>query len=232
MLKNFLAASLTLLSFTLFAQDKASLTKEETVNYINKKLKETYGVDFSTSFEIITQSKPRASHQTRKMYVIYNECTLESDGRITHIDKIASSTAGCYSEPYYYGSKSTRVSFNPAHITRVEALSGSDPKIGSIRIDFISNTEKWEKHKYEYKLRSEVKKKVYSHRDFFGNPVYYDNVSDVYRCDDSWSSTDVPTGSLIVYYFSSDPENGNRLVKAFKHLVALAKAEDDPFGNE
>lgn len=222
---------LTLLNVSLFAQDKASLTKDETINYINKKLQETFEIEFNSDFDVIYKNYPeRLSYKVKKMYILSNSIKLNSNGTITHTDKIASSLSSCYQESYYYGSKKCEVSFNPIHIIKVDTVSNNDPRIGLLKITFLANTEKWEKHKYEYKMHTEKKKKVFSHHDFFGNAVYYDDVTTSYSCDNSWSSTDVPKGNLIIYFFKSDPENGKKLIKAFSHLIDLGKAEDDPFG--
>jgi len=231
MKKVLLFFALTLTSVSLFAQDKASLTKDETINYINKKLQETLEIEFNYDFDVIYKNYPeRLSFKQKKMYIINNSIRLNSNGTITHTDKIASSLSSCYQENYYYGSKKCEVRFNPIHITKVDTVSTSDSRIGQLKITFLANTEKWEKHKYEYKMHTDKTKKVFSHYDFFGNAVYYDETNTTYSCDDSWSSTDVPKGDLVIYYFKSDPENGKKLIKAFSHLIDLYKAEDDPFG--
>lgn len=223
---------LILLSLKSFEQSKASLTKEETINYINKKLKETESIEFNYDFYVRYRQYPKdEGYNTKRMYILYNSLQLRSDGKVVHTDKVASSLAGCYQESYYYGSKKTEVSFNPNHITSVDILTTSDSRIGQIKLSFLANTARWEKHKYEYKIHKDIKKKVYSHNDFWGNPVYYDDVKTTYNCDDTWSSTNIPTGDVIIYFFKSDPENGNKLVKAFNHLISLYKAEDDPFGD-
>jgi hypothetical protein len=219
-----------IVSATCFGQ--ATLTKEETMNYINKKLRETYNLDFIYEFNAIYQQEPRLTTKFDKMFIIENNFSLESDGRIVHVDKIATTLTGCNANDWtIYGAQSTRVSFNPLHITKVEIRNTNDSRIGQILVSFLANTPKWDKHKYTYKIKTEKTKRVFSHYDFWGNAVYYNQNYSTYNCEYGWTSTAVPTGDLVIYYFKSDPENGPRLIKAFNHLVALYKAEDDPFGN-
>jgi hypothetical protein len=231
MKKTLFFCAFTLLKLSFYAQDKASLTKEETINYINKKLEETVSVEFNYTFEIRYRKYPESTTTRNRMFIRSNSLELNSNGTMTHMDKIASSLSACNGEDYYYGSKTSKVNFNPKHIIKVDTISSNDPRIGRLQITFLANTEKWEKSKFEYKLHTEEQKSVFSHWDSYGRPVYgEDEIIDHANCDDSWSSSETPKGDLIIYYFKSDPENGKKLLKAFSHLIALYKAEDDPFG--
>ncbi|MBS4043788.1 MAG: hypothetical protein KGZ59_08225 [Chitinophagaceae bacterium] len=210
MKKTILFAGLLALAYTTFSQD---LTKQETINYINKKLNEVLERKVGTD------------------YLTLNKIELMNDGFIKHSDKIESSLKGCdsYSSASYSG-KRTEIIFKPNHITKIDTLNSNTSGLGTLVIRFLPNTVKWEITNYSKSVKPRYKRK-FSHYDFWGNAQYTeDYVGDDIDCN-STINRNITTNAVSIYYLSADPANANRLMKAFKHLIALYKAEDDPFGN-
>ncbi len=222
----------------LFSQDKAALTKGETINYINKKLLETQNLQFNYNFDVKYRKGYNFTQQFNRMYITSNYFELNSSGTIKHVDVLATSLSNCYSlipkskdnTNLRYGNVQSVINFNPIYITNVEIIANNDDKIGIIRIKFLANTEKWERNKYEY-LMYEIKAEKYIHYYDNNNRPVYDDINNVYYGCYTFNSDYTPSGSLDVFFLKSDPDNGKKLIKAFNHLIALYKAEDDPFGN-
>lgn len=231
MIKPIVILFLLIISSPFASQEKALLTKEETVNYINKKLEETHRILFEYKFEIITQYRPsKESFTTDHMHIMSNVFRYDQDGYISHRLQLANMKESCASTDFSFGSKSSEVRFKPNHITKVEEIQTHDQKVGALRLTFLPNTDKWEKDELWYKIKEEKPKRVYSHTDIWGNAQYVTRF-DVARNCEKRTAEHSPKGELIVYFFKSDPENSRRLQRAFQHLIDLYKAEDDPFGD-
>lgn len=188
-----------------------SLTKEETVNYINKKLAEV--LEKSIGGEFITLNK-----------LTY----MEDGGYISHEDKMETSTAGCSrNNSLPYNGKYTKLTFKPEHVTRIDSVASGSAAIGILRITLLPNTAKWSVTNY-HKSVTAVYKKKYSHTDFWGNAQYNNEYShDKVECLSNPGSPG--SNRVYVYFLKADPANFGKLQRAFNHLVALYKAEDDPF---
>jgi hypothetical protein len=127
MKKQVLIVLLVISSLSLFAQDKVALTKEETVNYINKKMIEVcsqWVTDRSNSREYISEA-----------YVsITKDCNLYFSNK--RANKSSDFTCGDWT-------KERKYIFNPAHIVDItdEELP-TNQALGFIKVKLISLTGK------------------------------------------------------------------------------------------
>lgn len=188
---------------TLLAQEKTALTKEETINYINKKVKECEG-HYNSSM--------MSDDKFMKNY--YLKLSLEKSG-----DKVQYffSSSTHITEPTTgdkcdYMSFSNYFTFNPAHIKMIndDKYNIKGEPVGLIEISLISNTCNAIRATYEYTKKND-----------YGN------------CYNWAQSANDKTSDEKVYlrYLQSDPSNFNKIRKALEHLKALYIAEDDPFSD-
>lgn len=192
------------------AQDVA-LTKEETVNYINRKLSEVL-------------EKPMAGN-----FITINKIEYLTDGYLKHIDLLATAIGGCNSgNSIPYGGKKSEITFKPTYITKVDTISGGGSAIGILKIDFIPNTVKWNITEYTKSVEP-IYREEYWYTDIWGRAHYTDEYKgDKVNCNSNSRTSN--SNSVYIYFLKADPSNYSRLIKAFDHLIALYKAEDDPFG--
>lgn len=200
MKKQFILILLLASSFLLYAQEKATLTKEETANYINKKMKEV-------GSQWITENTGAREFITG-ISVSIKDCDLEI--RDMRKNKVPDQKINCGD-----WDKTTDYILNPAHIDEISEyeLSASQ-SLGYLKIRLISSTGKI------HKLQTQVV--------LVTNPQRYDynrcNYSkEIENSRESCKFVYIP-------FLKSDPTNFNKLKKALEHLKALCKAEDDPFG--
>jgi len=123
---------LLLTSFSSFAQEKTMLTKEETINYINKKLKECEGHFRTPDGSAFTGGVAKKMH--------YTSLSFNADG-----DRVSLSiNSSNYSERKYtsdYFERYTTQQFNPSQILSItEGASDKSEPLGIIIIKFISNS--------------------------------------------------------------------------------------------
>lgn len=113
----------TLFSRTLFGQDKAMLTKEETVNYINKKIKEAVSLPCGECYSgaVYTQ----------------NNISL-SDSKIEIAKEISYSPGDCGRS--YHRISTEVLKFNPVHITDIKDGPSSKGAVGYLIVSVIPQT--------------------------------------------------------------------------------------------
>lgn len=208
---------LMLYTVAMFAQDRAALTKEETVNYINKKLVE------------VIKSGAYENDKSQQWYCWKQESSLRgSELRITlSVNNDAEKEFGSFDQSFYYNDNGRRIEeryyscsyskfniqidFNPAYIKSIEIHPNNNETtgVGRILITLSSKTAK---------ISSE---EVY--------PYDRDGV----RCKsiDKRPPVNSLSSEFEIYFLQADNTNFNKLKKAFEHLRDLVKAEDDPFGN-
>jgi hypothetical protein len=206
-------------SIISYAQNTA-LTKEEAVNYLNKKVKEAIGhyitVDFggtagkktlyfwsssvSLSGDKITFSRERANYKERQ----YAQKTWVSGHGYQ------------YFYPCDYLTINDQLTFNPAHILKIENYDGdvAGEPVGSAKITLKSNTGIFKRT-----AGSVTSKFTDPNSDFYGRCVDFKEQSDSQS-----------TNTIYISYLKADDTNFNKIKKALEYLRDLLKAEDDPFG--
>lgn len=203
MKKQLLVCLLVLYSLPSFAQDKAMLTKEETINYINKKSNEceehtrtiigTGGIAYTMHYWDLQVSL------SNDKVVLYSKSSNYSN----------SSTGDKNCSDYF--TRVTTQTFNPAHIVSItDGATNKNEPLGSVIIKLVSKTgvANQQVHKYTWNNGN-------------GTCSRWGSVG-----DDTYSVNEIGLGFL-----QSDPTNFNKIKKALEHLKALYKAEDDPFGD-
>ncbi|WP_234109970.1 hypothetical protein [Chryseobacterium sp. R2A-55] len=206
---------LMLLSFNLCYSQGASLTKEETVNYINKKLKDLVG--YTSAW----------SNKTR-VYILENNFKSLGEGKYSYNEYWSNGKTKSIKDYEwvredkmnggYSGSKFER-SFNAAYIKSITdaGVDSDNASIGKIKISFGSDAVKLDRTDY-----TQTQKEHPNNRNFDYNWYYREY---------NTSSSSKLESYLILYYPKIDSEDGKKLMKALQYLVDLEKAEDDPFGN-
>ncbi|MDB5208543.1 MAG: hypothetical protein JWR72_3618 [Flavisolibacter sp.] len=214
-----------------FSQEKATLTKGETINYLNKKIKETDGQEATWN--------PWEGDDRQYFWSADNTIYLDNDNvtveyQYSNYGKNASrmkeelrqrangntytyQTVRIYPCDYY--EKRILYKLNPAHIVSVQNLasSGKSGAIGYVEIALVNAV-------------STQKNKKWTTESYFRDYGIESNEAHCY----SLNSTIKDYGSIKRIYFpflSSDPSNFEKIKKALNHLAQLYKAEDDPFGN-
>jgi hypothetical protein len=182
---------------------KEMLTKEETVNYLNKKIKEIIGY----------YRTPVGTSE--RLYFWSSEFVNDTKGvkittqRSNYVNSSAGDQQSNYNVKYNY------TTFNPAQISSITLAAdqySSDP-VGVITITLTAQTaidiQTANGYGY-YRTRND------------GSVYYYD-----------WKETDRKqyyVNQISMPYLKSDGTNFDKIRKALEHLRNLAKAEDDPFG--
>ena len=225
MKKKLLIYIFALFSFSSFAQDKAMLTKEETVNYINKKLQEVIGHYKTQTLENGQSGKIEyywvhtiaLSGDNVKIYRTRSNYTFQ---RISDIKGVRHQGTYYNIYPCDYYLDTQYQEFNPKNISSIEIFTNpiSNEAIGSIQINLKSKTNQslryveGPKFKFPYddSINSEYWGKCYG--DQTGNKIS-DSLNYAY-----------------INFLIADEDNFKKLKKALEHLRDLYKAEDDPFG--
>lgn len=192
------------------AQD---LTKEETVNYINKKLVEA--IDFGI-------------YDEKDGYLLNQKFSVKGDF-IEFTLKRANSKKDCYSSHKYEG-KNRIVLLKPKHIKEIEEMSvDSNQTIGLMKVSFLPKLVKYEDSQT---IGSHTKKtkRVYWYTDIWGTRHYADE-DNGYTTDCNTTNETGTMNWITLYYIKEEANSGSKLIKALNHLIDLYKAEDDPFGN-
>jgi hypothetical protein len=175
-----LAIALYLLCpFAVRAQD-AMLTKEETINYLHKKVQEAdNGYKFYQTQGKQTYKTPRLIKFLGKLEMSY---TVVAGNQVaTHVT----------------------CAFDPAHAKSIDIYNGTkDDTVNIAQVFFHGKVVKCDQYS----------------KDRFGVLVL--NSSRTYMTD-----------FMPIPFLDAVPGNRARVEKAIKHLIDLAKAEDDPFGN-
>ncbi|MDX6187822.1 hypothetical protein SGQ83_00530 [Flavobacterium sp. Fl-318] len=210
MRKLLLICLLGLYSLSSYAQDKATLTKEETVNYIQKKLNEGIG-------------HKMGDRELKNIKISISECKIT----ITRKTKNSSEDLGNYTTTYSsYKSNLGVYTFDPRLISSVTETS---PASGSLKWLTIKLKSKSGTYSYWNEYYASRQKKTWAgfgYGDGGGNYTY----STYYEIDDNKDDKVESTDSIELLFLGSDTTNFNKLKKAFEHLRDLCSAEDDPFG--
>jgi hypothetical protein len=213
-MKKYLFLIFSICSFQItFGQ---SLSKYETVNYIDKKLVEVVG-HYKTNLN-------RDHTVGDKNY--YWEHNVRINGDKIRVTRTRSNHTreSIQSAPYYKGSQTYPCNFykdvliqefNPIHISTIEFLKDpvSGEPIGSMRLNLIANMGQGRNY--------------YSYPKFKGdaNTTYWNTCFGLQENKPEILST----RSIFINFLAADPTTFQKLKKAFEHLRTLFKAEDDPF---
>ncbi|MFD1630959.1 hypothetical protein [Pseudopedobacter beijingensis] len=215
-MKQLTTILLVLFSINMCYSQGASLTKEETVNYINNKITES-----------INKIHPYRV-QNNNLIIYENRFRLGSNGKVQYSCDFASDNSGCYQNQYkrdgnveYYKRILSEIEFSPIHIQSIEIMPTLN-NVGLIKLQFISNALKQihysysEKKNIRYPGNGDAYSDCYS-RDYAFGKRYTDKY---FHYEDS----------IYIPYVKIDKED-QKIIKAFNYLIDLSKAEDDPFGN-
>jgi|GEM_PF-2182386 len=208
---------------------KVNLTKEETVRYLDKKIKEIH-----QNYRTVQYTDNEGKLQKMKFYYI-DEPSIILDGdkvkitvyRANNYKKLYPAQeklyTGDFSHQYVYketiscdyGEQEMTDEFNPAHIISID--KGTDyvngEPVGSIVIKLKSKTgiKDW----ISYGSRQYVTSMYGKHCIDFGK--LEGNNREV-------------ADTVYINYLQSDDTNFDKIRKALEHLKSLLDAEDDPFG--
>lgn len=207
-MKPFLIAIAALCSvLCVDAQEKAMLTKDETVNYLNKKLAEAL------------------NHKRAKQFVLGNKMSLagcELKYAKKHANKINYNTYLTYTYDNARSGEFTDV-FYPNHIKEIiDAGSSVGESCGTIKVVLISAASKKHTLQKSFVQHTEKVRKYDNYQTWYEDRYYYTFDTD--------EETNTSESIVYLWYLNSDPTNFSKIKKALEHLSALCKAEDDPFG--
>lgn len=201
---------LGLYSLSSYAQDKATLTKAETVNYLQKKLNEGIG-------------HKQKDSELKNVSISISECKIT----VTRTTKNSGEDLGYNTTTYSsYKTYSSVYTFDPRLISSVTETS---PESGSLKWLTIKLKSKSGTYGYWNEYYASRQKKTWAgfgYGDGGGNYTYSTYYEKVDNRDNKVESTD----SIDLLFLGSDTSNFNKLKKAFEHLRDLCSAEDDPFG--
>lgn len=189
---------------------QTTLTKQETITYIQKKINEGL-------------SHKYGEYTLKSEDVSISECKMT----ITRKTKTGGEDLGYRSDTYSsYKTYESIYTFDPRLISSV---TESSPSSGSLKILNIKLKGKSATYKYwnEYYTSKQDKKWVYDYRYEGGGYYTY---STYYIKEDNRDDKAESTDTITLYFLGSDATNFNKLKKAFEHLRDLCEAEDDPFG--
>lgn len=189
---------------------QTTLTKQETISYIQKKLNEGL------------------SHKYDKYFMVSQEISI-SECSITFKKNQQSGGENLgYSTTTYSDYKTYEMisKFDPRLILEISEESPTSGSLKSIRLKLngASGTRTYWNYSYETKTAT---KWIHDNRyEGFG----YNEYSTYYLLEKSPEIVESMT-YISFYFLGTDPTNFNKLKKAFEHLKDLCEAEDDPFGN-
>lgn len=173
-----LFVSLTMFIQYSFSQD-ASLTKDETINYINKLLQKSVDMEYYSDSKIQSISFAKSPKGIRYSYRAAGPTAYYFDAA----DEASFGNNTQCRERIY--------EFDPVYVKDITLSSGGNGAIKYCYISFIN--------------KSLVKEKMGSCRSEMKNGV-------------------------LLFFFMAEQNDFSKLKKTLQHLVALSKAEDDPFG--
>lgn len=211
MKKLLLLSIFTIGSLALFSQEKATLTKEETINYIKKKINDVSGYagnrTYVNSCYIGGGTDCKIDYQVKYSnmpLVDVKSTSFEDVGLIKH---------------------SIGFTFDITLVKEIQDLGGNE-SIGRIKIVLTSSSGKQHLVKTEIvKLRkngADEYERVYPNAPEWS--LYYKKTIEREN-EKSFNNY------VYIYYLKADESSFGKIKKAFDHLIALCKAEDDPFGN-
>lgn len=214
MKKQTLFYFLIFISFSALAQSGPMLTKQETINYLDKKAKEVIG-----HYRTIERSDNNGNFT---LYYDKNSVLLDGDNLTLKMSR-RNKKEGAIGYSYYpcdYFEQTHENIFNPAHILKIEKASniiGGEP-IGAIKITLKANTGKW-----NFYIFTPIKEVTNINHEHFSK-CYDLNEYLPGRVKES-------TKEVYLTYLQADDSNFDKIRKALEHLRDLYNAEDDPFGN-
>ena len=189
---------------------QTTLTKQETINYIQKKLNEGLNHTYD-SYSLVSQD------------LTISECSIEHNVNVKSGGENLGYSTTTYSDYTLYESLSK---FDPRLISEIIEESPTSGSLKILRVKLIgkSSTYTWKNQSYSSK---EEKKWVIDHD--YENWGYYNYYT--YYVLETTPRTVESRYTVCFYFLGTDPGNFNKLKKAFEHLKDLCEAEDDPFGN-
>jgi hypothetical protein len=225
-MKNLLSLIFIVFSVNaLWAQGGSTLTKEETIKYLDTKIKETGDLTGLFSFENMKENweivgyssiGPKIQADDGKIHIYYNLKTADKkELEITFVKGFGE--VRLYDCGYIW--YSSDLYFNPANIIDIKAHpeNQSNSSVGVLVISLNTQNGKKEIDKSEpnYKIHDSSHRKFgycfsYNQRDI----ITVNSVSEIY-----------------IPYLKADDTNFNKIKKALEHLKTLYKAESDPFGD-
>jgi hypothetical protein len=194
----------------VLAQQKALLTKEETINYINKKIADCLKLKDKDKYYLEYFSL-KITDCNIKVYYSY---VTELGGLPTNESR------------YNYKEYNYDASFNPMQIIAIDVNDASSTAdVGGMILTFKAKTAKKSivTGKYVEKKNPYYQGSPYQDR----NGKWWD---ETYKKYEKEEGTLVATDFITIPYLKSDPDSFTKIKKALEHLRDLCKAEDDPFG--
>lgn len=200
------------LSVGMANAQNATLTKQETVNYLNKKAQEVIGHYRTIPTDDNTKNI--------KYYYPDNSVSMSGDKVIFEM-KRRNHKDGALDYSYYpcdYHEQKYENIFNPAHIISIEKginYVNGEP-IGAIKIILKAVGQE---NSYAYAPTKRVTNENNKH---YGKCYEFEEYTQL--------RNKKSTKEVFFTYLQSDDTNFNKIKKALEYLRDLAKAEDDPFG--
>ncbi|MBW0176664.1 hypothetical protein [Sediminibacterium sp.] len=211
---------LLLIVFISFkARSQATLTKGETVSYLDKKIKEVLGYQRLVPYQ---NSATNYYYYNASVNLDGNKLTLFTE-RGTTVNKTIGYRAYVpnvgyrYIYPCTYIEQTHTISFNPMQIKSIdlETTSISGQTVGMIKITLKATSAQ-----YNF-VATTVNDK------FNANAGQFNGQCTSFREVGGERKT---TNEVLFTYLKADDTNFNKIKKALLHLQALLNAEDDPFG--
>jgi hypothetical protein len=210
MKKTFFICLLALNTLLVSGQEKAMLTKEETVNYLKKKLFESNNLKNKDNFYLESYS------------LRISDCDLSIS--YSNVSQLGGRPTGSVNHNYkYYDSN---YDFNPMQIEDIgidDASSTADVGLIYITLKAKTGKKKVNTGKYEEKKNPYYQGSPYQD----ANGKWWDET--YFKFIDTEGES-VTVGTIYIPFLKSDPLNFNKIKKALEHLRDLCSAEDDPFG--
>lgn len=210
MKKQLLICLLTLYTLSSFGQDKTALTKEETVNYLKKKLNEGVAL------------KDKDNYYIEDYTLTLTDCYINAN--YSYVTDLGGRPSGGGS--YTYKKYEYNYNFNPMQIMEIginDSTSNANVGLAYIKLGAKTGKRVIETGKYEKKKNPYYQGSPYQDANGKWWEEYY------YKYEEVESSI-VLVDVIYIPYLKSDPLNFNKIKKALEHLRDLCKAEDDPFG--
>ncbi|MGN0021670.1 MAG: hypothetical protein ACI35Z_12790 [Sphingobacterium hotanense] len=192
----------------------ATLTKEETINYINKKANEVGG-----HFRSVPADK---NSGIIKYYYSQNDVSFAND-KLRIVQQRRNYPDNGFGGDVYpcdFHSQTHEDFFNPAHIVSIEKHTNfkQDEPVGTLKIILKGNVGQSNFSTYTPTKRvTNTEHKYYGHCHDLQEYIPYRTKNTV--------------NFIYLSYLQSDDSNYDKLKKALLYLRDLMKAEDDPFGN-
>lgn len=179
----FFAALFVLVGFSSMGQD-ITLTKGETINYINKQLQKTVGLEYNDGSTIESITFTETARGLRFSYLASGS------------NKYA---YNAYEKPSWGGyvkCPDRSYEFDPIYVKDITLKSYGHKNIRYLNLSFIK--------------KELVKEKISG-------------------CQEVYYGRNQMVNDVLIFFLMAEEKDFDKLKKAFQHLIALYKAEDDPF---